>query len=120
MRQVANWFTSGIGPGLSLTLVATMFVALNMDIQAVPRFDGAGYAVLGQAIATGRGYREINDPRTPPHDHFPPGYPIALALVWRCTGRSVMVAHIFSVVCTVVQLCLPGGGFAQCIRPELR
>ena len=68
-------------------LVATAFIGMNMDIWTVPRFDGAGYAVLGEALATGHGYCEINKPEAPPHDHFPPGYPIVLA----CFGNLLVV-----------------------------
>ena len=78
MGPIRRRFASGFGPPLLLTVIAAVSVSLNMDMSAVPRFDGAGYAVLGQALGAGRGYREINQPGTPRHDHFPPGYPIAL------------------------------------------
>jgi hypothetical protein len=88
--------------GLFVTLVAAIALGLAMDFHAPPRYDGAGYAVLGEAIRTGRGYREIARPGSPPHDHFPPGYPLVLAGLWSITGRSVVAAHLFSCVCTVV------------------
>src|SRR5579863_7207697 len=95
-----------LGAGLLLAIVAAASVGLNTDLQAPPRFDGAGYAVLGEALATGRGYREISDPSAPRHAHFPPGYPAALAVIWRFTGRSVAAAHVFSAICAVAAVLL--------------
>ena len=62
--------------------------------------------MLGQALATGRGYREISDPASPRHAHFPPGYPAALAVLWWTTGRSVVAAHVFSVAGIVAAVLL--------------
>jgi hypothetical protein len=44
--------------------------------------DDAIYTVLGKALATGEGYRMINLPGTPHATHYPPGYPLLLALLW--------------------------------------
>src|ERR1700677_3403625 len=101
MRQMRKWLQSSLGPGVILAVATATLVMLNTDLASPPRFDGAGYAVLGDALATGRGYREIDKPEAPRHAHFPPGYPAALALVWWCAGRSVAAAHLLSVVCTV-------------------
>jgi hypothetical protein len=49
----------------------------------------------------GQGYRAMDHPDTPLHAHFPPGYPCALAIVWRVTGVSDFAAHLFSCLCTV-------------------
>ncbi len=106
MRPIRRKLGSGLGSGLVLAIVAVASVGLNTDLQAPPRFDGAGYAVLGEALATGRGYREISDPATPRHAHFPPGYPAALAVLWWSTGRSVAAAHVFSVACIVAAVLL--------------
>jgi hypothetical protein len=101
MRQIGKRFTCNFGPFSLLAVVTTVSVMLNTDVFAPPRFDGAGYAILGEALTTGRGYREINEPASPRHDHFPPGYPVALALLWRFSGRSIVAAHAFSAFCTV-------------------
>ena len=49
----------------------------------------------------GHGYRAIDHPDRPRHAHFPPGYPVFLALVWGTTGDSAVAAHVASCVCTV-------------------
>ena len=106
MKQIWKRLTSIPASCLILLVVATTSIGLNTDLTAPPRFDGAGYSVLGDALASGRGYREINKPGSPFHDHFPPGYPTALAILWQFTGRSVMAAHIFSVTCTMTAILL--------------
>ncbi len=88
----------------TLLLISTTLAAIfpHVDLHEPPRFDGAGYAVLAEALATHHGYRAIDHPDEPRHGHFPPGYPLALAFWFRALGRSVVVAHLFSVACTVV------------------
>jgi hypothetical protein len=90
--------------GLIVAVVGLASVGWNTDLSAPPRYDGAGYAVLGMALAEGRGYREIESPDPARHTHYPPGYPLTLAAVWRIAGRSVQSAHILSVACTVAAI----------------
>jgi hypothetical protein len=106
MNSIRRRLESDLGAGFLLAIISVASVGLNTDLQAPPRFDGAGYAVLGEALATGRGYREISDPAAPRHAHFPPGYPAALAVIWRSTGRSVAAAHVFSAACIVSAVLL--------------
>ncbi|MDX5324978.1 MAG: phospholipid carrier-dependent glycosyltransferase [Bacteroidota bacterium] len=42
--------------------------------------DNAGYYILGKSIKEGLGYSDIHFPDMPPANHFPPGYPMILAL----------------------------------------
>ncbi len=41
--------------------------------------DNAGYYILGTALATGQGYTNIHMLNKPPHNHYPPGYPVIIA-----------------------------------------
>jgi len=45
--------------------------------------DDGVYAVLAKSIATGQGYRYLHLPGAPEATHYPPGYPLLLALLWR-------------------------------------
>jgi hypothetical protein len=45
--------------------------------------DDGVYALLGKAIASGQGFHYIQLPGAPPATHYPPLYPLALALLWR-------------------------------------
>ena len=88
-------------PAVVIALCSAISLAGNTRLQEPPRFDGAGYAMLAYALATGQGYRDIALPEPSRHTHFPPGYPAALAVLWRITGRSLAAAHLFSCACTV-------------------
>jgi hypothetical protein len=45
--------------------------------------DDAIYVVLAKALASGDGFRMINLPGAPHATHFPPGYPLVLAALWK-------------------------------------
>ncbi len=90
--------------GLIVTVVGVASVGGNTDVFAPPRYDGAGYAMLGLALADGQGYREIHSPTPARHTHFPPGYPLTLAATWRVAGRSVVAAHVLSIAFTVAAI----------------
>lgn len=100
-RGGRRFWNHPVWAGGTVAAVSLLMAWGNADLHTPPRFDGAGYAVLGEALASGRGYREIDHPDAPRHAHFPPGYPAALAALWRATGgRSEPVAHGFSLACT--------------------
>ena len=96
-----GWPGRALSSGLLVAVVGVASIGSNTDFSSPPRYDGAGYAVLGQALETGRGYREIQGPTPVRHTHYPPGYPLALAATWRIAGRSVEAAHALSVACSV-------------------
>jgi len=45
--------------------------------------DDGVYTILAKAIATGHGLRNLHLPGMPFATHFPPGYPLLLAALWR-------------------------------------
>jgi hypothetical protein len=45
--------------------------------------DDAIYTVLAKSLATGEGFRLINLPGSPNNTHYPPGYPLVLAALWK-------------------------------------
>jgi hypothetical protein len=104
---------------LAIVFVSASSVALNTDPRADPRFDGSGYAVLGESLATGRGYREIDHPDRPRHAHFPPGYPVMLAGLWTMTGRSVIAAHVLSWLATTSAAVGTWWWFRSLYRPRV-
>ena len=76
--RVARWL-----PWLTaaIALLAAMHAIEPLPIGVF--YDDAQYLVLAKALATGQGYRFINLPGAPLATHFPPGYPVFLALLWR-------------------------------------
>ena len=96
-----GWSRASFVIACLIIVVSAIGMCGNVVWKAPPRFDGAGYAVLARAWLAGEGYRAIDHPDRPRHAHFPPGYPAILAVVWRWTGESSIVAHRVSVVCAV-------------------
>ena len=46
-------------------------------------YDDGIYLILGKSLATGEGLRYLNLPGHPAATHYPPGYPVLLALLWK-------------------------------------
>src|SRR5687768_15019347 len=71
------------------TAVIVATVALVVAIVAIPNWpagvfqDDGIYVILGKALATGEGYRYLNLPGAPYATHYPPGYPLVLAALWK-------------------------------------
>jgi hypothetical protein len=108
-RRTPSW----LGHGVLVAALSAGAICLNTRLDAPPRFDGAGYAVLAASLASGQGYREIDHPDRPVHAHFPPGYPLVLAAVWRVFGRSAAAAHLLSGGCTLTATVLAWAWFRQ-------
>ena len=67
-----------------LPVVVALVAILTITPWPVGAFqDDAMYTVLAKSLAEGRGFRFLNLPGEPNATHFPPGYPLVLALVWR-------------------------------------
>jgi hypothetical protein len=68
------------GGGVAFLVVLAIYL-LSLTPQIGP-FDSAWYLVLAKSIATGQGYRDLQQVGTPPHTHFPFGFPLLLSSVW--------------------------------------
>ena len=65
-------------------LCACIVVILAIGPCPVGVFQDDGlYVVLAKSIATGEGYRFLNIPGAPNATHYPPGYPLLLAALWK-------------------------------------
>lgn len=51
--------------------------------------DNADYYILGKALATGKGFRNISEPEQPLATHFPPGYPLIIAAVLKISPDNI-------------------------------
>ena len=77
-------------------------VALAIALVAVPNWpagvfqDDGIYVILGKALATGEGYRYLNLPGAPYATHYPPGYPLFLALLWRVSPQFPQNVGLFT------------------------
>jgi hypothetical protein len=69
---------------ISVATLVTLVAVLTVTPWPVGAFqDDAMYTVLARSIAEGHGYRFLNLPGEPHATHFPPGYPLVLALLWK-------------------------------------
>jgi len=75
--------------------------------------DDGVYAILGKSIATGQGYRFLHLPGAPAATHYPPGFPLLLALVWKIAPNFPDNVPAFLFANALLHLCL-----AAC--PKLR
>ncbi len=92
-----------------------VLVYLSFDPRLDSGGDSAGYLLLGEALAQGKGFVDLYKPGMPPHNHFPPGYPLILAIGIKLGIRSIVglkvVSALFSVgVIVLVFLLLRGWG----------
>ena len=76
-------------------LLVALFICLGVLLGALQLHpylglfnDDAEYLVLGEALAGGQGYTWANDPLQPPHNKYPPGYPLAVGGVLLLTGHA--------------------------------
>ncbi|HEX7122734.1 MAG TPA: hypothetical protein VF178_10230, partial [Gemmatimonadaceae bacterium] len=69
---------------LLLAVLTASFAIWAIEPWPVGVFQDDGiYTILGKSLALGEGYRYLNLPGAPPATHYPPGYPLFLALLWR-------------------------------------
>jgi hypothetical protein len=69
---------------LGLAAMALALALLTVTPWPVGVFqDDAIYVVLAKSLASGDGFRMINMPGAPHATHFPPGYPLLLAALWK-------------------------------------
>ena len=77
-------------------------IALAISLAAVPNWpagvfqDDGIYVILGKALATGEGYRYLNLPGAPYATHYPPGYPLFLALLWKLSPQFPQNVALFT------------------------
>lgn len=68
--------------GIWIVLLGVLAVYVLSLTPHIGPFDSAWYVVLSKSIATGQGYRNLQQVGTPPHTHFPFGFPLLLSPVW--------------------------------------
>lgn len=98
----APGFPIRVGLDARVTGVVVASVALLIALLAIPSWpvgvfqDDGIYVVLGKALAAGDGYRYINLPGAPYATHYPPGYPLFLALVWKLAPEFPRNVAVFT------------------------
>ena len=86
----------GLRRGDLIALLCVLFVAVlsyvyTFEHKVVLGVDNAGYYLLGKALASGAGYVSIWLPDMPPHNHWPPGYPLIISIIVRFIDSVLVV-----------------------------
>lgn len=68
--------------GIWVVLLGVLAVYVLSLTPHIGPSDSAWYLVLSKSIATGQGYRNLQQVATAPHTHFPFGFPLLLSPVW--------------------------------------
>ena len=71
----------GSATGLALAGLHLILGLLVFEPILFPGGDNAGYMILGDALISGQGYRDIYLPDRPLHTKYPPLYPLLLAVL---------------------------------------
>jgi hypothetical protein len=74
LERVTPWIAGAVVLAIGLAIVDRLPVGIVHD-------DGL-YVILAKSLATGQGFRWLQVPGHPAATHFPPGYPLVLALLW--------------------------------------
>ena len=100
-RLAVSWRTSLLMLGAFSIIVG---IAV-MDRSPIGAADDGMYLILSKSLAAGQGYRSLNLPGQPVNTHFPPGYPAALAVLWRLAPAfpgNLGLFRLFNVACMAV------------------
>lgn len=81
--------------------------------------DDGVYVVLAKALANGEGYRYLNLPGAPVATHYPPAYPLFLALFWKLSPEFPRNTAIFQLA-NAILLALVAWGVATYLRRVLQ
>ena len=96
------------GRGVAWLIAALAMIVGTIVIDAYPvgtMHDDGLYVILAKSLATGHGYRWLQLPDAPAATHFPPGYPLLLAMLWKLVPSfpaNVLVFKLANVVCVAV------------------
>lgn len=66
--------------------------------------DNLAYYYLGKSLVSGNGYSDITGPNISPHTHFPPGYPLVIAMTMLVSESvsAVKMANGLFLICSMM------------------
>ncbi len=79
-------------------------------------FDDGVYVILGKALATGQGYRYLHLPGHPVATHYPPGYPVLLAALWRIAPEFPANVAVFQFANALLLAAAAVGSYVFAVR----
>jgi len=75
---------------LLLLLTFLLVYGYTFDQKVDANGDNASYYLLAQGLANGQGYSNYYQVGNPPELHFPPGYPVIVALAMKTFGLEIL------------------------------
>ena len=90
-------FLQSASPKYLAILGFAVFVAvylLTFDAKLSIVGDNVSYLLLGQALADGLGFTNLNYPGGTPHVHYPPGYPVVVMLAGTLSGWNIVIIKV--------------------------
>src|SRR5882672_5362187 len=103
VRRATAWWSLAL---IGLAALGFAMGVLIIDGAPVGVFaDDAFYVMLARSVAEGQGFRFLNLPGSPAATHFPPGYPLVLAGLWRMAPTfpaNLIVFKAFNAICLAV------------------
>lgn len=93
-----------IEPLVVAIIIAAIFSSRSLsDVMQIGAMNDDGvYAVLGKALAEGKGYFSLHLVGQPVQEKYPPGFPFILSLLWRLSPSVGGVQHLVSLLHPVV------------------
>jgi 4-amino-4-deoxy-L-arabinose transferase-like glycosyltransferase len=101
LRRVDLWVAAILAAAFVLRLAWALHV--DVDPRTFWRWDMSTYDYTASAMAAGKGMIDLWGG---PSAHWPPGYPAALAPIYRLTNDSLLSARLFNVVMGVATVFL--------------
>jgi hypothetical protein len=108
-EQLLLWLAVAIALAAGVTAIEPLPVGVF--------YDDAQYVILAKSLATGQGYRFLNLPGAPAATHFPPGYPLLLALLWRIAPAFPENVALFKLANAVLLAVVAAVAFRFARRP---
>jgi len=91
-------------------LLSFLFIAiltlLSFDTRYYLGGDNIRYIILAKSIISGQGYRDINEPSSPPHTTYPPGFPLLLIPFLLLFGLSYPLLNLLPLILALFSLFL--------------
>lgn len=86
-------------PWVLIAIICAVFIAgykAYFDPKLDPNGDNINYFLLAKSLAEGQGYKDIVPPIPVPHTHFPPGYPMFMALFMHIFPENIIAMKILN------------------------
>lgn len=101
--RLAQWFAASRSALLALWALYLVPRALLILLDVQPWSDAAYYYERAERLAAGHGYLS---PEGQPTAFWPPGWPLALSLVFKLLGPSVAAVGLFNLGCAAISAAL--------------